>query len=110
MAHKNETLFRKRVVRDLKLLDNCVIFSIQQRAIRGDPDLLICLNSLFIALELKDEEGECSALQEKRLSDVSEAKGIALVARPSNWKKCFEMLSEISLQNIELLDILKKSH
>lgn len=110
MAKKQETLFRQRVVKELRTLDNTVIFSIQQRAIRGSPDILLCCNSLFIALELKTDEGDVDPLQEKILNDVSKAKGVALVARPHNWKKCFEMLMEISVQNIELLDILDKSH
>lgn len=98
------------MVKQLRTLDRCTIFSIQQRSINGDPDLLICLNSMFVALELKDEEGEVSPLQEKRLNDVSHSKGVALVARPSNWDKVFKILFEISCQNIELVDIIKDAH
>lgn len=108
MAKQNETLFKERVQRDLSLLHNTAYFKIQQKTIRGDPDFLICCNSLFIALELKTDEGDVAPLQEKRLSDVSNAKGIALVARPSNWKKVLNMLHEISCQNIELEYITEK--
>lgn len=110
MARKPETNFRQKVIRELRLLDNTVIFSVQQKAIRGTPDLLICCNSLFVAMELKTDEGECSALQEKTLNDVSKAKGVSLVARPHNWDKVYKMLMEISVQNIDLIDILDKSH
>lgn len=106
MAKKPETVFRGRVVKDLRALKGIAIFSIQQRTINGDPDLLLCINSLFVALELKDDDGEVSPLQEKRLEDVGKAKGLALVARPSNWKKIYKILVDISLQNIEEDNIL----
>lgn len=110
MARKPETRFRARIYPDLKNLRNCVIFPIQQKAFRGHPDFILCLNSIFIALELKDDDGEISALQEKMINDVNKAKGVAMVATPSTWKEVYKMLVEISCQNLDLVDIIKQSH
>lgn len=110
MAKKPETRFRARIYPDLKNLRNTVVIPIQQKAFRGHPDFVLCVNSIFVALELKDDSGDVSALQEKLLNDVNKAKGLALVATPSNWKEIYKTLVEISCQNIEPLDILKESH
>ena len=47
----------------------------------GVPDLLICLNGLFIGIEVKSEKGKLSELQEKHLQQIKDAGGISLMAR-----------------------------
>ena len=95
MSQKPETLFRKKVVSDLKKLERLKIFPIQQSSIVGTPDLLICANSRFIALELKAEEGKPSALQKYNLDAVTEAGGYAMVVYPKNWKYVLEKITAI---------------
>lgn len=48
---------------------------------RGVSDLIVCFNGRFIALELKDDEGEPSAQQLKYIDKVRKAGGIACVCR-----------------------------
>ncbi len=98
---KAETTFRSRIYPQLKALPNTIIFPIQQKAIRGTPDFLMCVNSLFVALELKSEEGKLDALQQHSYDKVWKANGVFLVARPSNWKETYTLLMEIANTAIE---------
>lgn len=85
---KEESKFRKnRVDPFLKTLQNTFSISIQQTAIRGDADKILCCNGFFVWLELKTDVGEPSPLQQWKYSNVQKAQGIAIIARPRNWEK-----------------------
>ncbi len=96
MSQKPETVFRKRVMRDLKTLPSTVVFPIQQKTIAGDPDLILCIAGLFVALELKSEKGKVSKLQEHKLVSISKAGGVAMVVFPNKWDEIFKFLTQIS--------------
>jgi len=95
VSSKPETLFRRRVVKDLESLDKIAVFSVQQVSIRGTPDLLICLKGNFIALELKSEEGSPSPLQLYNIKRIERAFGQAFVVYPDNWGRIFDFLKSI---------------
>lgn len=83
---KPETLFRKKVVRWLKdNLKHCKILSLQQISLRGDPDLILCVNGLFVALEIKALGGKATTLQLHTLGAIREAGGAAFVVDPQGW-------------------------
>lgn len=83
----SETSFKTKVLRDLRAIPNSYWVKIQQRALRGVPDILGCANGLFFALELKrHEKAEITALQTKRLSDIANAQGESFVCYPENWE------------------------
>lgn len=85
---KPETRFRKnQVLPFLKTLKNTSFFAIQQVAISGDPDFLLCMRGHFVALELKASGGKLRALQKYKLAEVEGHGGIALVADPDNWEQ-----------------------
>lgn len=102
MSKKPESVFRSRITQDLANLPMTTIFPIQQKAIRGTPDFLLCVNSLFVALELKSEYGKLDALQKHNYDKVWQAKGVFLVAKPSNWKETYALLLEIATTNLEI--------
>ena len=56
-----------------------------QRA--GIPDILCCVQGQFIALELKASTGIPSALQEKNIKMINQAKGIGLILYPEQFNK-----------------------
>jgi hypothetical protein len=93
---KLETTFRKRVDAFLKTLPFCKQFSIQQKALVGHPDKMICLAGWFVALEIKTDVGVASAKQILTLEEVLKAKGTALIVRPSNFEEIKEILRKIS--------------
>lgn len=84
---KPETMFRRnKVVPYLKKLNQTFSTSIQQQSIRGSADLVLCVHGWFVWLELKDDGEEPSPLQAYNASCVRAVGGIAIVAKPNNWK------------------------
>lgn len=97
MAKKDETIFAEKVDAQLKAFfgKDIEIFNIQQVTKIGDPDRLICLKGLFLALEFKDEGGVTASIQLVKLIKVKRAKGLAYRVYPSNWEKTFKELKRI---------------
>ena len=63
----------------------------------GIPDLICCLKGLFLALELKTDDGIVSSLQEYNLEKISNSGGATIVLRP----KYFEQFKEAIQKFIE---------
>lgn len=96
MSQKPETKFRTNQVRPfLKSLKNTAFFPIQQLAIVGDPDFILCCFGIFVALELKSEGGEPRPLQEHKLNEVTRCHGISIVATPENWSEVKNKLQHL---------------
>ncbi len=106
MAKKKETAFKERAKADLGTLPHTWFEKIQQVAIRGTPDFLICIRGRFIAIELKKDAYEHpDKLQTWKLSEIEDAGGIALVAHPGNWDEIFEFLRGLACgKSKKLLD------
>lgn len=47
----------------------------------GVPDILVCYKGKFIGIEVKNEKGKTSPLQDYNLASIKQAGGISLVAR-----------------------------
>ena len=87
MAQKAETVFRVRVTKFLKTLNNAAYFPIQQVAIRGTPDFLLCVKGHFIALELKrDDKQGVKGLQAYNRTWIMRCGGDHFVVTPENWE------------------------
>jgi hypothetical protein len=97
MSKKAESLFQSRLVQILKNeFPKIKIFKIQQTSKRGDPDLLICVEGRFIALELKkDTKSKPTRLQKHILEQVKAAGGFACVCHPDNFKELIENIKEM---------------
>lgn len=97
MRHmKPETKFRNyTVIPYLEDLKRCKVFSVQQLALNGDPDLIVCLNSFFVALEIKSSGEAPRPLQEFKLSEVRKAGGVAMAVSPDNWEDVKIILTTI---------------
>lgn len=98
MSKKPETKFKENTVAPfLKVLANTWFVKTQQRATRGTPDYLICVNGMFVALELKkDAREKPDPLQSYNLNRIIECKGIAMVAFPENWDEVSKVLTTLS--------------
>jgi hypothetical protein len=71
-----------------------------ERAVRGIPDILMCVAGRFVAMELKaSEKAKIDALQEYNLKKIKEAGGISIIVHPGNWELAYEIL--INLANGE---------
>ena len=89
---KKETLFKEKVQDDLRKIPNCWFVKVQQVSVRGTPDILACVNGVFVAIELKTETGKLEELQEYNLRKIQDARGIAFVIIPGTWRYHLEVL------------------
>jgi hypothetical protein len=102
VAQKPETVFRNgQVIPFLKKLKHTFYQSIQQMAISGTPDILLCVRGRFVALELKSKGGKPTALQNYVLDQITKADGISLVASPTNWSEVKELLTNLDEGNYD---------
>lgn len=101
MASKPETNFRKKVKEDLATLTNLHVFPIQQVAIVGTPDFLVCAGGIFIGLEIKAEDGVTSPKQDYELGCLTDTGGYGFVARPSTWDEVFGQIKDIMNNNFQ---------
>ncbi len=53
----------------------------------GVPDLLVCVNGRFVAVELKSDDGVVSQLQYRHIQRIIDSGGDALVLRPGEFEK-----------------------
>lgn len=90
-----ETRFKKKVQTELDKIPKLYHRKIQQKAIRGTLDLIICFRGWFINWELKTEEGSTSSLQDREIARVRHAGGIAMVVDPANLDESLEFLSKL---------------
>lgn len=97
MPQKPETYFKEKVLRDLARVPKVWAVKIQQVAIRGTPDILICCGGYFIALELKkDESSKTDKLQDYTLDKIADAGGHTFVAHPENWTGIFDFIVRVA--------------
>lgn len=61
----------------------------------GIPDLLMCVNGFFIAVELKGETGAASGLQRLNTARINAANGIGLILYPGGFEDFKEMVKEV---------------
>lgn len=58
----------------------------------GVPDIIACLKGQFIGIECKAGRGTTTALQERELSRIREAGGVALVIHEGNFDVLKQLL------------------
>ena len=94
---KPETRYRINVIDPfLATLQNCWVETIQQKQKHGSADYYLCLQGLFIYLEIKWYKGSLTPLQEdKMLLCKKKGKGIAICAHPANWHFVRDLLSKL---------------
>lgn len=70
----------------------------------GVPDLLICCNGFFVAVEVKAENGKPSDLQIWNINQIKKAGGIAMVLYPNQFdvfkKLIFNLKNVIDNNNL----------
>lgn len=72
----------------------------------GVPDLLICCNGYFIAVEVKAQNGKPSELQLYNIEQIKKAHGLAMVLYPNQFeefKKLIFLLKNVVDSNKKLL-------
>lgn len=93
---KAEGIFQRRVIKDLKTLGKIWILKTQEKTRKGIPDILMCLNGRFIALELKaSKKAIVAPLQCYEIAQIQHSVGLAFIAYPENWNEVFEEIKRI---------------
>lgn len=98
MSKKPETLLKEKFVSELKKIKGIWFVKIQQVALRGIPDYLICAKGHFIAVELKDKDAKGSSswrLQEFNLKRIGECGGMGIVVDQTNFMNAIQIIKEI---------------
>lgn len=62
---------------------------------RGVPDLLCCVNGVFLAIEVKAEGGKMSEFQEREIYKINNAGGIAGVLYPHEFEQFKELIEKL---------------
>lgn len=98
MREKN---FEKKVKKFLKE-QHCWVLKTWSNGVQreGVPDLLVCCDGHFIAVELKAENGKPSELQLKNIEWIRNAEGIAIVLYPDQFDQFQHMIKLIRSGNI----------
>ncbi len=91
---QKETAFKIKFRKRLDAIPGLYVTKIQQVAIRGIPDLLICYKGKFIAYELKvpPNKLKVGGLQEWHLNAISAAGGVAKVVTPLTMEETLKEL------------------
>ena len=91
-----EKKFEKQVRDYLESRGAWVLKTISEgRQEAGVPDLLVCYNGQFVALELKSETGAVRPLQEYKIKQINDAGGLAMIVRPSDWENVKAILEDM---------------
>ena len=97
MSKKPETIFKERILPQLRALPKTYVMKTQEVSKRGILDVVMCVNGIFVALELKkDMKEDPDPLQRWNMQSIGAAGGIAILAYPENWETVFEIVSEIA--------------
>jgi len=67
----------------------------------GIPDLLVCCNGYFLAVELKSSTGKPSDLQKYHIREIRKAGGIAFVLYPDGFEEFKQLVLELKCSSIQ---------
>ena len=62
----------------------------------GVPDILACVNSYFVAIEVKAENGQPSELQIYNIEQIRKAGGFAFVVYPSGYDELCRIIKNLT--------------
>jgi hypothetical protein len=71
------------------------VLKTQELSRSGTPDILACIDGIFVAIELKTNEGKTSPLQRYNLDKIENCGGISMVVTPDSEEKALLYLSNL---------------
>lgn len=92
-----ETKFKVRALGELREIKGTWWVKVQQVSISGTPDIIGCVGTRFVAIELKRNESEVpNPLQEWNLQKIANCGAIALSASPESWPEVYGFLRTLA--------------
>jgi len=61
----------------------------------GIPDLLICVNGYFVAVEVKGDKGKPSELQRYNIGKIKKAGGVAMILYPKDFEEFKQLIFKL---------------
>lgn len=102
-----EKEFQRKVIKYLNSLPDTWFFKVWgggfQRS--GIPDLIVCINGVFIAIELKGDGGKSTALQEMNIRKINAASGIGVILYPEKFKDFKRLVKEVRKCNTPTVEL-----
>lgn len=102
-----EKEFQRKVIKFLKSQPNTWFFKVWgggfQRS--GIPDLICCINSIFIAVELKGDNGKPTELQRMNIKNINAAGGIGLILYPTGFKDFKKLVKEVEKCSLVIAEL-----
>lgn len=76
----------------------------------GIPDLICCINGIFVAIEVKASNGRPSELQKYEIEEIKKSNGIAFVLYPKDFEKFKRLVEAIQRCNIHTHELSRISN
>ena len=102
MATTPEAKVKSKVVALLKAVEAYYFFPATHGYGRsGVPDIVACVNGLFIGIECKAGKNTTTPLQDRELAAIRAAGGVSMVVNESNVQELATILKEMTNGDIE---------
>lgn len=89
--------FKNKVIDYLKSQPNTWYFKVWgggfQKA--GIPDLICCINGIFVAIELKADNGKPTEIQKLNIKNINAAGGIGIILYPAGFETFKNLTEEV---------------
>lgn len=96
MAKTPEKVVKDKVVSVLKSEDVYYFFPATHGYGRsGVPDIIACVNGLFLAIECKAGGNKPTALQIREIESIRRNDGVAVIVDETNWDMLRELIRKI---------------
>ena len=69
----------------------------------GVPDIVACVNGLFLAIETKAGTNKPTALQVREIETIRRNNGVAVVVNEENWDMVRELVKKLKATILQLL-------
>lgn len=91
-----ESKFQTKIIKYLETRGAYVIkYNASGISKTGVPDLIACVNGVFVAIEVKAPKGIVSKLQEYNLKQIHKAGGIGLILYPNGFEEFTKIIENI---------------
>lgn len=61
----------------------------------GVPDIIACVNSIFVGIETKSSVGTTKPLQDLNIEQIRQSGGVAMVIKPENYEDFVKQITEV---------------
>ena len=78
----------------------------------GIPDMILCVNGIFVAVELKGPDGIASELQKINIQRINQSNGIGIILYPAGFEAFKKIIEGVLHCNFHIpaLNSLKDAH